>query len=325
MDSRSNKSFRIMKLYHSLSNGDSINKISYCEEMNCDERTFDRDIQELRNFLSELSKNQTLFYDKAQNLYKLKIMERTSIDECQYKFLLKHLFEMSVLNQNEMNQLLEALALNTENPVKFKAYKDLCMEKYKAPIHAKEVLCLHNDLMKAIDDKRVIQIRYTKMNHEIVKHSLIPCTIRHDLGYLYLIAYIEGKTHKYPAYFRLDRIDEVGVIERQTKEQEELVAYFMNRYNKALTLMFAGEYLKIIAWCQDDFYPYVHDFFEKVEVLEMKDGKKKIEISSFSEGFIKWIVAQPVEFIQVIKPETMKKMILDHAKKLQDTYNVSTS
>ena len=44
---------RILKMYEALSKGKEIQKIPFCEEHNISERTFDRDIEKIRLFLSE--------------------------------------------------------------------------------------------------------------------------------------------------------------------------------------------------------------------------------------------------------------------------------
>lgn len=44
---------RMLILYSSLMRGDEINKTIFCFENNCSSRTFDRDIEDVRLFLSE--------------------------------------------------------------------------------------------------------------------------------------------------------------------------------------------------------------------------------------------------------------------------------
>lgn len=44
---------RILKMYEALSRGKEIQKLSFCMEHGISERTFDRDIEKIRLFLSE--------------------------------------------------------------------------------------------------------------------------------------------------------------------------------------------------------------------------------------------------------------------------------
>ena len=45
---------RLLILYSSLINGDEINKTMFCFENDCSPRSFDRDIEDIRLFLSEV-------------------------------------------------------------------------------------------------------------------------------------------------------------------------------------------------------------------------------------------------------------------------------
>ena len=63
---------RILTMYARLIEGRKINKQSYCMDMNIDRRTFDRDIEDIRLFLSETFSNDELIYDWKNESYHLK-------------------------------------------------------------------------------------------------------------------------------------------------------------------------------------------------------------------------------------------------------------
>lgn len=43
------------------------------------------------------------------------------------------------------------------------------------------------------------------MDGNEMKRTVIPCAVKYDLGYIYLIAFRGKQEDSYPAYFRLDR------------------------------------------------------------------------------------------------------------------------
>ena len=47
---------RLLFLFSKLINGEKVNKTVFCFEHDCSPRTFDRDIQEIRLFLSEIGR-----------------------------------------------------------------------------------------------------------------------------------------------------------------------------------------------------------------------------------------------------------------------------
>ncbi|MFI3211931.1 MAG: hypothetical protein R3Y24_01175 [Eubacteriales bacterium] len=66
------------------------------------------------------------------------------------------------------------------------------------------------------------------MDGEIVEREVVPCIIKYDLGYLYLVAFLHPSDKPYLAYFRLDRIYSFSVIRKQ-KIEEINVLQIMSR------------------------------------------------------------------------------------------------
>ncbi len=62
---------RILNMYEELRTGKQVHKASYCEEYGISERTFDRDIEKIRNYLSEFFCGKEVVYLSRENAYKL--------------------------------------------------------------------------------------------------------------------------------------------------------------------------------------------------------------------------------------------------------------
>lgn len=76
---------RILILYRLLMHGDLINKYSASLEFGISERSFDRDIQDIRLFLSESFSNLELVYDEERRGYCIKnlnLKREIAIGEC---------------------------------------------------------------------------------------------------------------------------------------------------------------------------------------------------------------------------------------------------
>ena len=67
--------------------------------------------------------------------------------------------------------------------------------------------------------------------------------------------------------------------------------------------MYGGEVIDIILLCKKDFYPYVYDKFRYADRVEDKNSSVIVKINKFADGFIKWILSQLAELVQVIEPE----------------------
>lgn len=62
---------RILTLYSKLTQGKNVNKFEFCMETDCLPRTFDRDIEDVRLYLSEMYEGRELLYDRNGNFYYL--------------------------------------------------------------------------------------------------------------------------------------------------------------------------------------------------------------------------------------------------------------
>ncbi len=60
---------RVLMLFYRLSRGEKINKENFCLEYEVNPRTFDRDIEDIRLFLSELYTCSELIFDRNSNSY----------------------------------------------------------------------------------------------------------------------------------------------------------------------------------------------------------------------------------------------------------------
>ena len=60
---------RILLLYKKLMSGEKVNKSEFCNETHCLHRSFDRDIEDIRNFFCDSFELEELIYDRRENAY----------------------------------------------------------------------------------------------------------------------------------------------------------------------------------------------------------------------------------------------------------------
>lgn len=90
---------RVLMMYSKLLAGGKIYKKSFCEDMEIDRRTFDRDIEDIRLFLSESFYGNELIYDRKTGSYHL-----------------EHFFKQKPLSAMEVVTLLECLKASQNVP-----------------------------------------------------------------------------------------------------------------------------------------------------------------------------------------------------------------
>ena len=88
---------RILLLYSKLIRGESVNKLSFCMETDSNSRAFDRDIEDVRLFLSESYNTQELIYDRIQKCYYLSGVIKQNLEMTEYRFLERLLIQSAML------------------------------------------------------------------------------------------------------------------------------------------------------------------------------------------------------------------------------------
>ena len=66
-----NKINRMLLLFHKLIKGEHIHKADFARTHDVSERSVERDIEDIRIFLSEIHSNDKLIFDKLENVYYL--------------------------------------------------------------------------------------------------------------------------------------------------------------------------------------------------------------------------------------------------------------
>jgi predicted DNA-binding transcriptional regulator YafY len=163
-------------------------------------------------------------------------------------------------------------------------------------------------------------MRYIKRDGIEIERTVIPCSIKYDVGYIYLIAFRVGLDEKYPAYYRLDRIYSFLVERGQFKNEQQIAKEYLQKYSKGITQMFGGDFKEVVICCKREYYPYVHDKFKNAKVIDEHLDDIYIRLWIFEEGFIKWIISQPTEMIAVKEPDGLRTKIASEANKIVRMY-----
>lgn len=302
---------RMLILYSKLINGGEINKTVFCLENSCSPRSFDRDIEDVRLYLSESFSMKALSYDRSRNVYYIEGTKRLELESTEYLFIERILKDTAVLRKDEFDILRSHLLAVTENGKAAGSLTEGICKDYKPPFHNKALLKMHGDLTSIIRGQKCIRIRYFKGKGEETERDVIPCMVRYDMGYLYMVAFRLDGDYVFPAYYRLDRIYSFQIIRSQTIAERERVRIYMEQYARGITQMYGGNFVEITLECSNDFYSYIHDQFRHVAVLSQNELVSTVKVGAFEEGFVRWVMGQPQEKLTIIGPESTKVKLMD--------------
>ncbi|MBQ3601685.1 MAG: WYL domain-containing protein [Lachnospiraceae bacterium] len=311
---------RLLLLFSKLVNGEKINKTIFCFENDCSPRTFDRDIENIRLYLSESFSSTELRYERSTNTYFIDGAKHKLLEPMEYLLIERILKDSMILRKDEFDILSMHLLQNTEKTKRFEGERQEICSKYQSPLHNKALLKIHGDLVNIIRAKKCINIKYFKSNGEEVNKKILPCDVKYDLGYLYLIGYRAETEDEYPAYYRMDRIFSFEILNSQSASEQYRVRKYFDKYADGITQMYGGFFIEIGIKCLNDFYPYIYDKFRNVKIVTQDEQYVVIKLEVFEDGFIKWLMSQSTDMVTVLYPDSTIEKIRKEARNIMNKY-----
>lgn len=209
---------RILMLYAKLMRGEIIDKTSFCLETECHPRSFERDIEDIRMYLSESFSTVDLRYDRRKGGYLLTEAAQPPLENTEYLLVEKVMSDSGILRKDEMDGLLFHIALHTEN-AKRAAEKEKCaIERYIEPKHGKPLLKMFEDLNTAIDNHQVIRI-YGNQFH-LGYMNIIPCDMCCRNKKIWLLA-LATEEDSQDLLVPLEEIESFSIIRNQSLKEKQ--------------------------------------------------------------------------------------------------------
>lgn len=330
------KNFRVIDMYVRLCEGKVIKKSSEACTFGVDERSIQRDIDDIRAFLDERNvcsgDGREIVYDRTKKGFIMTGDEQSMMTNSEILAVSKILLESRAFTRREMNTVLDKLVKGCVPLRNIKLVSDLIAnEKYHyVELNHKEYI--QDKLWEIgsdIYEHNLVSLRYARANapRESIKRIVEPISILFSEYYFYLNAYIVEKddsgkyVHKYnyPAIFRIDRIKNYRHLEEKFK-----VSY-TNRFEegefrKRIQFMYAGKLQKVVLKFYGENPEAILDRLPTARVIEQYEKECTIEAEVFGKGVIMWLLSQGSK-VEVIRPESLRgemKQVLKDTLKLYE-------
>lgn len=293
---------RMLDMYMRLSAGEIINKEAAATEYHVDTRTIQRDIDDLRDFLS----NQTIqrgglaeiVYDRSQKGFRMTGGRNTSLTNAEVFAVVKILLENRSLVAEEMtpllNKLLDACVPQSESK-RMKVLASNEIFHYIGPHHGKRLLDHIWELSEALYTHRKIRMIYRRMDGITTEKVVKPVGIMASEYYFYLAGFERDNDKKYDGYptiYRVDRIDSYKIL------NEHFSIPYKDRikegeFRKKMPFMYGGPLTKVeFIYRGKDIFA-VLDRFPAAEYKKLPDGSHIIKMEVYGKtGIDMWLGSQ---------------------------------
>ena len=303
-----NKAVRVLYLYDQLVNGHLINKAYTAAKFGVNERSIQRDLDEVRNFL-ESSDNYPgetciVVYDQKQKGYRLEKIQAENLTNGEILAICKILLDSRAFPKEEIKKLLSNIITRNVKTEEQKHMLDLINNElfhYIEPRHKTNCSGLLWELGEAIRTNHYVQIEYLRTKDKsVVSRKLRPAAIMFSEYYFYLTAFIDDESltqyfevsnDTFPTIYRIDRIKTLEILD------EQFHVPYRNRFEegefrKRVQFMYGGKLQKVKVRYLGPDVDAVLDRLPTAQILSEENGSHIITAEVFGKGIDMWLKSQ---------------------------------
>ena len=305
---RGDKIERILSLYTKLQNGNIVNKRDEAVRFGVNERSIQRDIDDIRSFFdgenTENGYTNQVIYDRSKGGYRLEQIYRMKFTNAEILAICKILLDSRAFTKKEMKSLLDKLisgCVPAENQKMVRELVDNEAYHYVELQHKKPFLNDLWDIGTAIKNNQYIEIKYKGIQGNTVKtRKLKPLAIMFSEFYFYLTAFIDDEKvqenfdvikDSFPTIYRIDRIKGLKVLD------EKFRIPYANRFEegefrKRIQFMYGGKLQRIRFKYSGYSVEAVLDRLPTAKIEKEEDGVYTISAEVFGKGIDMWLRSQ---------------------------------
>lgn len=304
----STKIGRVLGIYTKLMDGYLISKAEESEKYGVNERSIQRDIEDIRNYLESdcegVASFNTVVYDRICKGYRLKQVDNMKFSNGEVLALCKILLDSRAFKKNEIMGMLDKLISYCVPQNSQKLLKDLIRNEayhYVELQHKTSFIEMMWNIGEAIRECRCIEIDYARIKDKIiVKRKVKPVAIMFSEYYFYLTAFIDDDNilksfelinDAYPTIYRVDRIKGLSILD------ERFHVPYSNRFEegefrKRVQFMYGGKLHKVKFKYSGLDIDAVLDRLPTARVLSEENGVYTVEAEVFGKGIDMWLRSQ---------------------------------
>lgn len=315
---------RILSLYSNLMDGRRLNVKKAAEYYKVSTKTIKRDIDDIRNFLSEKSAMQgemkELIYDRQDDNYK--IIGDSKLTAKELFAVCKILLESRSLTKDEFMPVMDKIIDCCATKDNVAHIKDMVAnEKYHyiEPRHKLSLIDRLWDISIAVREHKKMKVVYERLTEPRHCERIVePVGIMFSDYYFYLTAFIPEKQTKNPTIYRIDRLKDYEVLD-ETFRVPYSNRFEEGEFRKRIQFMYGGDLMHVEFKYYGESVEAVLDRLPTAEIVSHRDNVYIIKAEVFGRGIKPWILSQ-TDRIEVLKPANLRKEIKELVEKIRNIY-----
>lgn len=305
---KSDKIERVLGIYTKLMNGYLVSKAEEALNYGVNERSIQRDIDDIRNYLEADAERvgciNSVIYDRIGKGYRLEQIYKMKFSNSEVLALCKILLDSRAFTKKEMTGMLDKLISCCVPKANQQLVNDLISNEafhYVEPKHKTKFMDTMWDIGQAIRGCNYIEVDYTRMKDKaVVKRKLKPVAIMFSEYYFYLTSFIDDENVRknfdvindsFPTIYRIDRIKNLRVLDEKfhipySSRFEE------GEFRKRIQFMYGGKLQKVKFQYSGMDIDAVLDRLPTAQILAEEDGIYTVSAEVFGKGIDMWLKSQ---------------------------------
>ncbi len=299
---------RVLQIYSKLSDGYVVNKAEEAQIYGVNERSIQRDIDDIRNFLDTDADRtgivNSVVYDRIEKGYRLETLYKIRLKNSEVLALCKILLDSRAFTKAEMVEMLDKLITCCVPKSNQKLVQNLIRNEefhYVEPRHKSEFIEKMWDIGRAVQESRYIEIDYFRLkDKEVVHRKVQPVAIMFSEYYFYLTAFIDDEEVKkdfdvlndaFPTIYRIDRIRVLKVLDERfhipySSRFEE------GEFRKRIQFMYGGKLQRVKFRYSGPDIDAILDRLPTAQIMDMDESGYTVTAEVFGKGIDMWLRSQ---------------------------------
>ena len=300
-NSNESKASRLLAIYSRLKNGETLSRPQLAEDYHVTIRSIQRDIEDLRCYITEQGLLQDITYGKSQGGYRLVQAVKHGLSNDEILAVCKILLESRSMRRDEMFPILDKLIDRAVPDENRRAVRELTaneMHHYIEPHHGRKILNGLWQIGEAVRKQRVMEIEYERQKEpRLVKRRVLPVGLMFSEYYFYLTAFLEDKSHfdnpddLFPTIYRVDRIRSF-TVRREHFQVPYQDRFEEGEFRKRMQFMYGGRLQRLRFRYTGSSLEAVLDRLPTANVVVETEEGWIIEAEVFGKGIDMWLRQQ---------------------------------
>lgn len=318
------KTIRIISLIERLNSGEVIVKKKEAEKFNVNQKTVQRDLEDIRAYFAELfvgEKSQGVVYDKKKGGYLIDEQYRHWLRFEEVLVIAKVLLESRAFVKREMDNILEKLIKQCHPDKRNELKLMLSNERYHyTSVRHSQLLCKKIwEIGQACSLNKKIELIYKKTAPMTnLKRRVLPLAIIFSEFYFYLIARIENSMYEFPALYRLDRIEKYDILNEHFSLRNH-DRFEEGEFRKRVQFMHAGPLIRLKFKYWGTSLEAVLDRLPTANILKQEAATYFIEAEVFGTGVKMWLMSQ-LDKLEVLAPQKLRLEMINTLENMLTNY-----